>query len=242
MIKRMDAFADIFTPTPLTPEESTKCEEACIWYYSFFESVLFERLEHSSSTPLIRRLQLEHTQGTISTEAAVSLIHSLVTAGYQTTAHTICAGIVAICESQLDPTRRSQVFEDATIFEIARWDPAAHYGANRTTQHRVAIGDHEFEAGTSFLPCLGSANRDPTVFERPSEFLFGRRNSRNGVAFGGGRHVCIGQPLGAEEVAQALRKLFAAFPNIKVLRRPTRRHHVVFPIYKNLEVNLLGCR
>lgn len=42
---------------------------------------------------------------------------------------------------------------------------------------------------------LASANRDEGLFPAPDEFLVGRENARDHVAFGAGPHVCPGASL-----------------------------------------------
>ena len=53
----------------------------------------------------------------------------------------------------------------------------------------------------------GAANRDPSVFERPDEFVLGRTNARQHVGFGRGIHYCVGAPLARLESRIVLRML-----------------------------------
>lgn len=61
----------------------------------------------------------------------------------------------------------------------------------------VATEDVEFDgvtvaAGESVVYSYASANRDPAIFERPTEFDYSRTGSKH-LMFGAGQHACVGQ-------------------------------------------------
>ncbi len=73
---------------------------------------------------------------------------------------------------------------------------------------RIAKADIELHGVTipessMVLLALGSANRDPDVFEHPDVFDISRRTSGH-LAFGRGRHSCVGGALVALEMGAAL--------------------------------------
>jgi len=69
---------------------------------------------------------------------------------------------------------------------------------------------------------LGAANRDPERFEDPGRFDIHRTNVRDHVAFGSGRHFCLGAPLARLEIGTAIAALLERFPNLALdPERPT---------------------
>jgi cytochrome P450 len=62
---------------------------------------------------------------------------------------------------------------------------------------------------------LGSANRDPAVFENPDSFDIFREQNRH-YAFGQGAHVCIGQHLARMEMIVAVNTLLDRLPNLRL--------------------------
>jgi cytochrome P450 len=58
-----------------------------------------------------------------------------------------------------------------------------------------------------------AGNYDPTVFENPLTFDI-RRNPKNIITFGAGRHLCLGQRLARKMMAVTLERICARFPRI----------------------------
>ena len=69
-------------------------------------------------------------------------------------------------------------------------------------------------AGDFVTVNVGSANHDPTGWDRPDEFDIFRPVQRS-VAFAAGVHSCLGQHVAREEMLGALNALLDRFPNIR---------------------------
>jgi cytochrome P450 len=63
-------------------------------------------------------------------------------------------------------------------------------------------------AGAQVFLLLGSANRDERVFPAPDSYDLGRDTGKL-ISFGGGRHFCLGAPLGRLEARVVLEQLVA---------------------------------
>lgn len=74
------------------------------------------------------------------------------------------------------------------------------------------------EAGQALLCLLGSANRDPNVFEAP-DALDVARDPNPHVSFGGGVHHCVGASLARLEGRIAFSKLLERFDDIALAER-----------------------
>lgn len=61
-----------------------------------------------------------------------------------------------------------------------------------------------------------SANRDETVFENPDEFILGRPNIKDHIAFGRGAHHCAGAALARLELRVALEVLLERTSHFEV--------------------------
>ncbi|GAA4153367.1 cytochrome P450 [Phytohabitans flavus] len=109
-----------------------------------------------------------------------------------------------------DPARWRAVFEEAI-----RWvAPIGMYP--REVAQPVELGGVTLEPGSRLGVCIGSANRDESVFERPDDFDI-NRPSKAHIAFGGGPHFCLGTWVARAQVAQvALPTLFRRLPDLRL--------------------------
>jgi cytochrome P450 len=76
---------------------------------------------------------------------------------------------------------------------MLRYDTPAQI-VDRVAATDVTLGGQKISAGESVSAILGSANRDPGVFDDPDRFDITRSPNPH-VAFGDGIHYCIGAPL-----------------------------------------------
>lgn len=82
---------------------------------------------------------------------------------------------------------------------------------------RSAVVDTELSGcpippGSRLLLCFGAANHDPGVFDDPDEFDPNRTNLSRHLAFGFGRHRCIGEHSAKMEIRVALDELLNRIP------------------------------
>ena len=113
---------------------------------------------------------------------------------------------------------------EAVIEESMRWDPAVQ-SCTRFTTEPVEIRGVQIPANETVQCMLGAANRDPAHFPDPDRFDPGRANAGDHLAFGAGRHFCLGASLARIEAEQALVRVFAGLPGVRLdPSRPTRPH------------------
>ena len=111
---------------------------------------------------------------------------------------------------------------EAVIEESMRWEPAVQ-SCTRFTTEAVEIRGVEIAAGETVQCMLGAANRDPAHFPDPDHFDPGRPNARDHLAFGAGRHFCLGASLARIEAEQALARVFGALPGVRLDRARAAR-------------------
>ena len=111
----------------------------------------------------------------------------------------------------------------AAIEEILRLLPPAQY-QGRFSMVDVALHGQTIEAGHPVLLLTGSATRDERFFERPDDFVIGRRPS-HALGFGLGIHSCLGAALARMEARVALEEMVRRWPRFEV--DETRLHRVM---------------
>ena len=89
-------------------------------------------------------------------------------------------------------------------------------GDFRLTKKPTSVGGVDMPAGTFLYIANAAANRDARKFEHPSEFQLDRKNARQHVAFGAGRHACPGAPLARAETVVALNRMFDRTRDIRI--------------------------
>ena len=72
--------------------------------------------------------------------------------------------------------------------------------------------------------CLGSANRDETVFENPDQFDLHRPNARDHLAFAEGPHRCLGEHLARAETLAAMNALLDRLEGLELAPRDADPH------------------
>jgi cytochrome P450 len=158
----------------------------------------------------------------------------LLNAGHEATVHAIGNGVAALLGARADGVR---VFLDApvtTAEEMLRFDAPLHL-FTRYALEDVTVAGRRFALGEQIALLLGSANRDDACFVNADRFD-AHRHPNPHVAFGAGRHACLGAPLARLELRTAVRVLFERLPSLQPAGPPTVaetwhfRGHTAVPI------------
>ena len=110
---------------------------------------------------------------------------------------------------QAQPDRLGDVIEEAT-----RWESAVQSCTRHATE-AVVLRGVPIPAGDTVQCLLGAANRDPAVFPEPDRFDPDRPNLAAHLAFGSGRHFCLGAALARAEALAAIGSLLARWPSLQ---------------------------
>jgi len=104
--------------------------------------------------------------------------------------------------------------------ELIRYvTPVKHF--LRTCHEPFTLRDVTIQPGERVMLSFASANRDETVFDDPSRLDVRRTHDANHVAFGFGRHFCLGAHLARMEVRSIFRELFERLEHIELAGEPT---------------------
>ncbi|MEV6362672.1 cytochrome P450 [Nocardia asteroides] len=147
-------------------------------------------------------------------EEIVGVLILLIGAGIETVMLTLGN---AWHTAALHPQQRRAAFDgriDDWIAESMRYDPATQ-GQLRTTTMPVELHGVEIPAQSRILLLTGSAHRDDTVFADPDVFDLDRDTGAS-LAFGAGRHHCLGMNLAQLELRVALQEIVAAVADYEI--------------------------
>ncbi|GAA1996386.1 cytochrome P450 [Nocardiopsis rhodophaea] len=155
----------------------------------------------------------------------VTMVFTLVMAGYDTTATFIANGTVDLLThpDQFRLLKREPELMPRAVHELLRRVPPAQLVGTRYATEDVRIGDTVIKRGEAVTPILAAANFDPRQFGKPDTLDItresgGRRETH--VAFSHGTHYCLGAALARQESEVAFAKLFERFPDISLAVDP----------------------
>ena len=89
----------------------------------------------------------------------------------------------------------------------------------RVTSEAVMLGGALLPADAQVLLMLAGSGSDPDVFEDPERFAPGRDAARQHLAFGFGRHYCLGATLARMEAQEVLLVLARELPGIQLVEQ-----------------------
>jgi cytochrome P450 len=128
-------------------------------------------------------------------------------AAHETTVNLISGATLALLEhrAELERLRDDTSLDRLAVEELMRFvSPVQLTG--RVTVEPMEVGGTPLEAGDFAMLLIGSANRDPDVFERPDALELDRAENPH-LGFGFGLHHCLGAPLARLEAQIALGSL-----------------------------------
>jgi cytochrome P450 len=191
-----EALARGLDPDFLLPAEAVRERLAGIVNFVQYFVGLIEKRRRDPGDDLLSRLIAAEEEGQVLSQGElVSTCILLLVAGHETTVNLIGGGALALLEhpEQLERWRADPTLGRSAVEELLRYvSPVQLTG--RIALEPMEVGGITLEAGESSLVLIGSANRDPAVFERPDDLDLGRAENPH-LGFGFGLHHCLGAPL-----------------------------------------------
>jgi cytochrome P450 len=169
-------------------------------------------------------LARDHDLPALSRHEVTTVVFGLLLAGHETTTSLIGNAMrrMLIDRDAWNEVYRAPELIPGAIEEVLRFDSSVIAWRRRTTQ-AVEIGGVAIPASANLLLLIGSANRDPAVFENPERFDIHRANAGEHLAFGFGNHFCLGAPLGRLEARIVLEEISARYPSMRLAANQTLR-------------------
>ncbi|MGX9356435.1 cytochrome P450 [Roseobacteraceae bacterium S113] len=187
-----------------------------------FANWLRQHIEHRRSAPaddLITHLIAAEEDGEkLTADELIATCVLLLNAGHEATVHTIGNGVKALLESGTAAQATTSDVIETTTEEILRFDPPLHM-FTRYVYEDVEVGRMQLKAGSEVALLLGAAGRDPGAWDEAHRFIPNRPPKQN-MAFGAGRHFCVGAPLARLELNLALPILFERCPDLAIAEPP----------------------
>jgi cytochrome P450 len=168
----------------------------------------------SPDDTLLNRLATAELDGERLTHAEIlGFFQLLLLAGSETTTNLIGNTLICLLDNpdQRELLRAHPELIPSAIEETLRFRSSIQF-VFRKTLRDVELHGQRIPEGELVLACLGSANRDSSVFNDPDRYDI-TRDPNPHLAFGHAIHFCLGAPLGRMEARIALRQFLDRFPN-----------------------------
>jgi cytochrome P450 len=143
----------------------------------------------------------------------------LLNAGHEASVNVVGNGVLALFDNPgqwqrlLAAEAAGRSLVDQGVEELIRFDSPLQL-FERTAIADTRIGEVTVPTGQKIAALLGSANRDPAVFDEPDRLDVGRPDNPH-LGFGAGIHFCLGAPLARVELQTSLRTLLRRFPGLR---------------------------
>jgi cytochrome P450 len=141
----------------------------------------------------------------------------MLLAGYETTSGAMGMSLLHLAQH---PEQQAQLFGSAgtlahsAVNELLRFvSPVQVFCRNAARD--VDLHGESIPAGDVVLLAYGAANHDPRAFEHPERCVLDRHPNRH-VAFGHGRHLCLGSNLARLELTIMIERFADLFPAFRV--------------------------
>ncbi len=245
-----DDMFSVFTPKskhasdvvkPMSDEERRARWTRLLECNDYFSALLDERRANPQDDLVSAMLQVKDKDGNpaIPRPQILRHIQELVAAGNDTTANLMAAMVQLLNDhpDQLellksDPSLMPNAVEEA--LRIRGTSP----GLFRITTRDVEIGGTTIPEGSSVWLLFAAGGVDEDKFADAMRFDIRREDAKDHLAFGHGRHSCLGNPLARLEIRVAMEELLRRIPNIKVVPGQTLTYLPTMTVLclKNLNV------
>jgi hypothetical protein len=225
-----------------TTEIEDDAERAADEFVAYLRGLAAQRRRSPGDDLLSHLVSVRDSEGDRLTEdELVTTCILLLNAGHEATVNVSGNGLLALLEhpEQLRRLREDAGLLPTAIEELMRFDSPLQL-FERTATEDVEIGGITVARGQKIAALLGSANRDPAVFDEPDRLDVGRSENPH-ISFGAGVHFCIGAPLARVELQATFGALLDRTSSLELGGEPVRRPEFVIRGLLDLPV-VLGPR
>ncbi|MCU1401500.1 MAG: cytochrome [Acidimicrobiales bacterium] len=194
-------------------------------FYEYLNAVLDEkaRLAAPPDDVLGHLLHVEIEGARLTRSDIVDITFLLMIAGLDTVASNLANALVRLADR---PDLRRQLMDDPTIWtsaaeELIRFESVVSF-SKRASRDAIEIAGEVIPAMTTMYMLWPASNLDESTFHEPLEIDL-LRSPNPHIAFGLGKHRCLGSHLARMELRSGLRALLERIPDYRLTEDPDFR-------------------
>lgn len=204
-----------------TDERQVELAENMADYWAYAKRHVNGLIEHPGNdlmSEFIKELRKPENADLWSLDYLYTVMHQFLFAGHETTTNAAAGAFRALL------TNREQwealvadrsLIPNAVEESLRFYTPVPHW--RRITTRAVKIGGVNLPAGARLLLALASADRDDEKFSNGDTFDIRRPDADEHMAFGWGRHLCLGEALARLELRIVLEELSRRLPHMNLV-------------------------
>ncbi len=199
------------------PRLLTEATTAVLEFSAHIRDVIAEKRRHPDDHLMSRLINVADAGDQLSDRELVATCIMLFFAGHETTVNLIGNGLLALLKNpdQLALLQQRPELINSAVEELARYDSSGQMTFRFATEE-VELRGKRIGPGDPIAVIVGAANRDPNVFTDPDKLDIARQDNPH-IAFGSGRHHCLGSALARMEGRIAITTLLERMPDIRLL-------------------------
>jgi cytochrome P450 len=189
-----------------------------VWLFLRFIRRLIRMKRLAQTDDLLSALiQAEEAGDRLNDDELVAMSFLLLVAGHETTVNLIGNGMLALMQNpeQMDRLRAEPGLIKPAVEELLRFGSPVQTATERFAREGITIAGVTLPRGSQVLAVLASANRDEQQFPDADRLDLTREPNKH-LAFGLGRHFCLGAALARLEGQIAIGALMRRAPGIRL--------------------------
>jgi cytochrome P450 len=214
--------AEICLMYELNPSEeyARRAVSACVEFSEYLRRLSRERRREPKDDLISALAQVVEEGVRLTEDELIGTCVLLLNAGHEATVNVTGNGWWSLFRNpdQLALVRSDLSLVPRAVEELMRYDTPLQM-FERWVLEDVEIAGTAVPKGAELGLLFGSANHDPSVFERPDD-LYITREPNPHVSFGAGIHFCLGAPLARLELASSFSTLLRRVPNMELVAEP----------------------
>jgi cytochrome P450 len=230
--------ADICGMYELRPSEQTarNAVRACVEFSDYLRTLSRRRRAEPEDDLISALAQVVDDGERLSEDELIGTCVLLLNAGHEATVNVTGNGWWSLFRhpDQLARLREEPALVPRAVEELMRWDTPLQM-FERWVLERSEICGMSVPKGAELGLLFGSANRDPSVFDRPDDLDVTREPNPH-VSFGAGVHFCLGAPLARLELETSFASVLRRLPALRLVEEPRWKRNYIIRGLRELRV------
>lgn len=225
MDAKLNYWLDVFTHGGNGPEYVTEEVQESYLDFAGYHYDLTEKRMEEPKEDLISLWLNAKIDGVPLDDEQVLFEHTMVlVGGSESTRNVMSGGLYQLIThpEQWDWLKAHPEDIPNAVEEMTRW-VSPFVSMSRTVTRDVEFGGKQMKEGQELVMLYPAANRDPRAFDDPDTFNVRREFPKKPLAFGYGRHHCLGANLARLEIRIILEEVIAACSKVELAGEPTWR-------------------